>query len=583
MRARQWTSRALALVALAGLSAACVSIPGSSSVRKADGVGIEDSSPQIAINVSPPAPGADPASVVQGFYTAMVAYPQATSTAREFLTPDAAVEWDPGRSLVVYQDADSVENRSDVTITATALGSLDERGAWTSADPERTHIRTDLHLVKVDGQWRIDNPEPGIFVDSAYFERTYETFSLYFMNPTRTILTPDPVHLAVGETTSTALVENLLLGPSRELAGVALSTAPTGTALDGVVTVSSTGIAEVPLSTDVLKLSPEDRQYLAAQLTWTLRQIAEIDAITITVDGADISIPNVGTVVATDRYPGYDPAGFNGDRSLYALERDGLVTVTSTGVSSVLGPIGTVKSGDSVAVDPAGTLAAIVTGDPPSVVVGEIVAGSEEGVADWFTRGTRIPRPSWDAVGLLWVVDVSNHGARVYAVTADGPTPVRAPGLTGRQVVSFAVSRDGVRLAAIVRGRDGTKLVISMVDRDPADPTKVSLRAAREVVSAGFTVDDLRGLAWVSPTSIAVIGSEPGQDREPYAVAIDGSAIEAATGYLPARPLTVAAGPNLDAPIAVGAPGGLIYVQTPDLQWPRYGGSARLRAPVYPG
>ena len=158
-----------------------------------------------------------------------------------------------------------------------------------------------------------------------------------------------------------------------------------------------------------------------------------------------------------------------------------------------------------------------------------------------------------------------------------------APGLTGADVRAFAVSRDGVRAAAIVQQDGISKLTISVIDRDPQDPSIVSVGPAQTVMTAQLTLPSMSALAWRSPTTIAVLGRERGDDVQPYEIEIDGSQI-AATGVLqPVIPQSLAAGPSLDAPVVIGDESGQIFVLTPE-RWAQFGdGDTPLRAPTYPG
>lgn len=88
LRRRAGLLLAAALVPLC--ATACVSIPDSGPVGQADEVGVEDQTQRITNVVLGPFDGADPDEVVQGFYTAMLAYPQTSDKARLFLTPNAA-------------------------------------------------------------------------------------------------------------------------------------------------------------------------------------------------------------------------------------------------------------------------------------------------------------------------------------------------------------------------------------------------------------------------------------------------------------------------------------------------------------
>ena len=595
MIARRVLAQAAALVALAAAAAACVSMPDSGPVNQADVVRVEDNTQQITNEVLGPVPGEGPSEIVQGFYAAMLAYPRTSDTARLFLTPRAAEEWDPDDRLYVYDAIDFVpvsiarQGVSEIQVDPSVIGSLDARGSWTTAagvaaDADASD-RAALRSRQVDGEWRITNPRPGTYVDADFFARFYEPYSLYFFDPTRTILAADPVYLPIGDTTATALVSDLLRGPTADLQGAVYSAAPSGTKVDVGVSVSDTGVAEVPLTPEVLKLSPADRQLFAAQLTWTLRQLPQVEEVAVSVDGADLAIENLDTPFDVESFAGYDPAGLSGERRLFALAPGGLSTVMDGQVSPVLGPIREVRGGRYAAVQTSGQLAAVVEQSGTSVVVGAVPAQTESGNSTWFEGADPLIRPSWDAQEVLWVVANTPSGARIHTVVADRARLVqRAPGLAGQQIVAFAVSRDGVRLAAIVDDAGTRRLLLSTIVRDPADPTKATIDRTHEIANATIRLTGYRDLAWVSPTALAVLAQEPGDDRaEPYAVAIDGSDTESAGGFLPLAPVSLAASPNSDTPIAVGTRSGQLFVQTPDLQWPAIDTQVRLRSPVYPG
>ena len=327
-------------------------------------------------------------------------------------------------------------------------------------------------------------------------------------------------------------------------------------------------------------------ELFAAQLAWTLRQLPIVRLIAITVEGAPVKIEGVDGEFRVDAFAGFDPAGIAGDRRLYALSRAGLVSVESTDVAAVPGPIGEVRGSRSAAVDPSGQLGALVADDGRSVTVGGMTSSSEQTPTTWLDGARSLLRPSWDQHGLLWLVDRTSKdgGARILAGPEGRVREVDAPGLTGEDVESFAVSSDGVRAAAIVRVGDTPRLVVSVIDRSPDNSAAVTLREPRVVRPAEFTLSamsvacvgepDVGGCCW---------GTSRAQDTGPYTIAIDGSAIEAAGGTLPAPPTALAAGRNEDGPIVVGDGDGRIYGLSPELRWERLGGAPRLWAPVYPG
>jgi hypothetical protein len=443
-----------------------------------------------------------------------------------------------------------------------------------------------MRLTQIEGEWRIVNPLPDLYVDRDYFQRSYAQFSLFFFDPTRLVLTPDPVYLLIGDTTATRLVANLLRGPTNDLTGIVDSLVPQGLRLDGRVRVNSTGTASVPLTDQILTLDETDRQLFAAQLTWTLRQLPEVADVAVTIDGEPLDIEGLGTRITDDELTGYDPAGLSASRQLFALSQRGLVSLDSTGAVDESGPISRASiRARSVAVDLTGQFAAVVSTDGATLTVGGVSSGSTLGPRVWLTGADDLLKPSWDVHGVLWVVDRGPNGSIVRAMTGAGRgEPLATPvGLRGQDIQGFAVSRDGVRFAAVVANGDGARLVIAKIDRPQDRPAQVTLLRFREVRSPDIALTGISGLAWSSPTDVVLLANVEAGDRQVYEVSIDGSAVEAMTGFLPSTPLSLAAGSNEDAPLAIGGRNGNVYVQTPDFQWVEVPSTPRLWAPSYPG
>jgi hypothetical protein len=358
----------------------------------------------------------------------------------------------------------------------------------------------------------------------------------------------------------------------------------TRTAVSVSASLAHPGQANVLLSDDILRLSPADRQLAAAQLAWTLRQVSEIHTLSISVDGRALDVPGFGTAFSVDSFTGYDPAGLTGERRLFALSDKGVFAVAHNSVARVL----QAPDPRSAAGDTKGALVAYVTSDGSSVVVSGIPAGADVGRSTWFSGATSLLRPSWDFRGLLWLVDKTPHGSLIRVATPTTVRTIPAPGLAGSDIVSFAVSHDGVRFAAIVRRGGATRLEISIIDRDPVHRERVRLGPPRPVLAltsrtSAIQLRDMSQLSWVSPTAVVVLASGDAGVRHPWQVEIDGSRTTDVGQFLPVRPVSLAAGANSQAPIAVGARGGQLYLQEPDLQWVRIGEGPALRMPVYAG
>lgn len=561
----------------------CVSIPTDSAVRQGPDLGVQDE-PQLNSNLpSGPVAGATQEEIVAGFFEAMLAYPRSDSLARSFLTPSAASRWEPAESLVVYDDQDIDEEEGALVFRSRQLGSLDERGSWTSSTPGTSEVTLQLRTEQVAGEWRLASPPTGTYIDADYFDRYLDPFALHFFDPTGTVLTPDPVYLLLGESTATTLVRDLLEGPSRQLRDVAFTVAPQNLALTAPVRVSDAGLAEVPLSGPALTMTPADRRLFAAQLMWTLAALPEVETIAITVDGQPVSIEGSGTQFSIEEFAGYDPAGFVADSKLFGITPRGLVTVTQDGRAKVTGSVaGGTQDPRSVATDPSGALASVVSQDGSVVVVGSVSAVGG-GTSTWFRRGEDLLRPSWDIHQVLWLVDRTKAGAQVFVTTDSQVRSVNAPGITAEQVLSFAISRDGTRMAAVVKERGRTRLVIALIDRAAGDPVDVTVTPAITVFGPEVTFSGDNNLAWLSPTSVAVLANEDGGDLQPFDVSIDGSRVTPFDGFLPIRPVSIASGPNAATPVVVGSQRGELYVRDPESGWAQIGEGARVLSPAYPG
>jgi hypothetical protein len=267
--------RVLVAALLVVLLAGCVSLPDSSSVKTGRGAGVHQGLGQVKSSPPGPKAGALPQDIVAGYLRAMLAFPSDPAVVRQFMSPPAARAWQPDQGIQVYEDPTIALVNGAVHLTARLLGSLDVRGSWSSTIGQEATMDMRMSMVRVDGQWRIANPLAGTLIDTDNFSRYYHQYSLYFFDPTYTVLAPDPVYLQIGTagTTATALVRDLLLGPTSDMTGVVRSAAPTTpTRLTPRVTVTSSGSAVVPLSSNVGALQAGRLRWLFAQLAWTLRQ-----------------------------------------------------------------------------------------------------------------------------------------------------------------------------------------------------------------------------------------------------------------------------------------------------------------------
>jgi hypothetical protein len=554
--------------------------------------------PKVFANHPPgPLPGDTKLDTAIKFTNAMMAYPQSLSLLREFLTPASRSDWTPD-NLVVYQSLDispAVSGRVD--LSAQELGRVNSRGEWQPPSPSAAPPDVLLRLRQVHGQWRVANAPRTLYVSTDSFTRDYRQFSLYFFNAASSILTQDPVYEllrpGVGRT-ATALVRDLLQGPTGSMHGVAHLVAPSGVHAERV-DVSPNGFADVRLSGPLATLSAHSLRLFAAQLAWTLdQQPLGITGITIWLDGRPFAVPDVPapfSAASSALLSYYNPSGLNPQSQLYALSKGRLVQVPTTSEAPVKpsregGSIRAVQPVGSVAVAVNASVAALVVAGGTRVVVGEV---SAQGPVWSSPRHFHdLLKPSWDRNGLLWVIDrTADNGAELYVRKASFGShfhAVQAPGITGQPVRAFAVSSDGTRLAAIVGTRASSQVVVAMIRSDVRPELDISITPARRVVSATSRFDDLKALAWASPTDLALLASLPGStETEPFEMSIDGSRVVPLNSALPEAPLTSLAAESGVSPV-IGTTDGGLFVLTPEQQWaPIRVTDGALDAPTYPG
>lgn len=518
-----WTKVLVALLVALPL-VGCSLVPDSGPVHRR-ATSVDTTSPE-APYFDPPGPvtGAGPAEIVTGFLTAMQANPISPAAARMFLSDHARQNWRPDGGTIVY-DASTVQQHGARVLTRLSdAHDLDARGSW-SATPTQTRSMS-FRLVKEKGQWRIDNPLNALMVRSSYFQSQFVPYNLYFFDHSGRVLVPDPVYLPIGEQTATSLVRGLLSGPDPALASVVRTSFPATTALDLSVVVTDSGVAEVPLGPEVLRLSPDELNRAMIQLAWTLHQVAGINRVRITVDGAPVPLPDRRTDLSVDEGSEFDPSGLGASRELIGVRSGRVVTLTGSAAQPVSGGLG--KGGfalRSVALDRSGDKIAAVSGNGANAYTASTSASSHR-VNRALEGGQDLLRPAYDLFGNLWLVDRTSAGAVIHVVRNGKSQVVRFPGITGRSLTSFAVSPDGTHLAVGLLDKVRPRVSVATILRGPGGTVLRGLKARALPVASYDPIHELGPVAdvgWRTPTLLAVLThSSPAVSRVVYAM-YDGS------------------------------------------------------------
>lgn len=524
-RATGRTAAATVLLVVCVLLAGCSLLPESGPVVQRVGEGqVAAAEPQY---VEPPGPvrGADREQVVRGFLEAMQANPLTTATARLFLSDQARQTWRPDGGTLVY-DALTVSSAGSGSVSARLSDAhlLDASGRWTRR-PTRTRV-TRFRLVREHHEWRIDNPGNLLMVRSVYFTDTFRSYDLYFFDRTARTLIADPVYVPGGPQAASDLVRGLLAGPQPPLAAVTRSAFPAGSELDPSVVVTDSGVAEVPLGPEVLKLAPEELSRAMVQLAWTLRPVPGIRRVRITVAGTPVPLPDGRTDLGVDENEEFGPFGLGSTRELVAVRSGRVVTVSGGSVTPVAGGLG--RPGfalRSVALDRAGTQVAAVSQNGTTAYLAATDPGNDR-VARPLSGADDLLRPSFDLFGVLWLVDRTPSGAVVHVVHDGVARVVRIPGVTGEPVTSFAISPDGARLCAGIADPLQPRVTVVEVRRGAGGAVQGGLAPQMLPVALADPVHELgpvTDVGWRTPTLLAVLTHPDETTSRLVYVPIDGS------------------------------------------------------------
>jgi hypothetical protein len=514
----RWGSGLLAALA-AGLLAGCVNVPTVGPVERVEG-SAQGCQNCVDIQVAPPAPGDEPKQIVDGYLRATSNYQANYAVARQFLTADAGERWSPEDGALIYRGLPKAGGVDQVTFDGRLLGSLAADRTYTARDEP---LRHDFGLRRENGEWRIDNPPPGLMVSDFSFTSSYQAYDLFFVGSSGgsySTLVPDPIYLPRLNSTASvasALMKALLNGPSQWLQPAVSTRIPQGTTLNvDSVTITGDGVATVPLSDQVLALSDPDRSLLAAQVVYTLKQVVGIKGVMFTVNQQSYRVPgsdpNSQTVATKDFAAELDPIPSVAADQLYAVKGRSLELVTVNASETTLAPApGPLGRGEldleSIAVSVTNTDVAVVTGRRTRLA--RAPASNADGSVATLLQGVEeLVRPQFSRYGEIW--DVGRRGKR-QQMWMFGPDPVQvdaAEVLAGGTVRAFRISPDGTRMALVRRAGNRDELGLARIIRTGASTVTVDgWRVLNTTQENQPQVTQMADVGWLNATQLLVLGS----------------------------------------------------------------------------
>lgn len=571
MRARAALTAAIAMAAVA--IAGCSEIPTSGPVVRGDEVRAVIDEPAVRVLPRDPVLGQSAEEVVSGFLEASASFENDHEVARRFLSPSAAESWDADAGVTVIDDSPSYRLervRGGVRLTARQVARIGSDGAFRPLG--EIAIAPVFELDRVGDSWRITDLPPGLILDRIETSLAFRSYELYFMNPQRTLLVPDPVYLPLDQAGSaTSLVTSLLGGPTRWLAPAVQSMIPTGTRLVVNSVPVDNGVARVDLSADFLESDVEEREQAAAQITTTLLGLSStVTGVAISVEGLPLQLPAAPAVMTRQTWEIYDS-----DQMTPALgavfARGGVIRrLADDGSRPVQGPLG---AGGIAVEKPSqswdgGTVTALAN-DRRSLVVSRpfVSARVQERLS-----GRRWLPASLDAEGRIWAVDVgpAKPEVRLLNATGGGWEKVDVRGFRGR-LAAFRVSVDGTRVAVVTDPprKKGELLFGRVVRRTDGLRIEAFRRVERTLV-------EVRDVSWVDASSLVVIGGSVGSVLEPTLVNVNRS-VTPLSGSPAVGVRSVSAAPGV--PLLAGTPSDGIWAEAAS-SWVSV---VPGRDPAYPG
>ncbi|WP_347978482.1 GerMN domain-containing protein [Microbacterium sp. ProA8] len=440
-----------------------------------------------------PQPGATPQQIVEGFIDAGSGPGVAGNwtVAREFLAPEIRDDWMPEAGVIIDERAerDYVETQEGVVDFASeVVASVDDKGAYQRADisPGSWPFRLEKQS---DGEWRITEAPPGIWLDEAQFPRVFNRYPLMYFDPSWQFLVPDvrwfPVTNAAG-----SIAAALVNKPRTEWLAESVDSAfPDGVTAVPSVLVDDEGVAEVALTEELLSANPEALDRMLTQLEESLRT-AGVTEVVMTVDSTPVDAQPVA--VRSTRVPAAP------------------LVLTEAGFGFL--------TGDEIDQIP-GLSAAVQTAAPVSVQVGAerdlAAAKLASGQVVRLNAAGTDPEPLDARAGLVDPV-IDNAGA-VWSVPQEQPSALRvflpngdaidiADAWSGATAIGgMALSRDGTRIAAVVS--EGGRSVLSVAGVIREDGVPVRLGQPMQLAAVGGAVVGVTqiGVTWIDDANVGVL------------------------------------------------------------------------------